>query len=199
MVSASGISRGRYESCQYDRYIGTQETLISEGLASPEWFPQGPEPRRRGRKPTTKRTYEIVTDRSRLLRPESGMKKMLHVELYDLRNGKWELRIPVPVEEQRRRDHAQREKWEEIERRETCQREASEEQEFKHGLEAAFRQLAPFESGSMSEGEKYFIRIARGLGGREWDTLVGFAERMLARSHPAVPRVLRLVVDNTGS
>lgn len=103
-MSSDTVTRGRYQLWFCDRYIGTKEALIAGGFAKAEWFPDIPtKAPSRG----LTRTYRIPSAMSR----KHHVRGELHIELERLRNGRWELRLPVSAEEEERRwnaNHAQK-------------------------------------------------------------------------------------------
>lgn len=214
MRSPAMADRVRHQRVTFGRwgdlYEGTKSDLIAAGLARAEWFPANlqPEfcrdgsPKLRKGKQRVRRTYHV-----------EGRKPEIMLIHLPYRDG-WILQIAVSDGEKRRREAAEKAAANDLRRqveeelrlagifqRENAERDGDHERNFE-----VLRQLPQFESGSMSEGEKYAMRLFRALTDRSWDFIVDWAEITLTNpateDHKALAlekpphQHLKLVVDN---
>lgn len=178
----NGVLASRMTYC--DQYVGIKDDLIAAGYADARWFPDRfIEGKRKG---TIKRSFRIAIDTG-------------NVKLLDLKNGHWQLRLPISQErEKARRDEYYLEK--EQRRREAAEREELRRQEIMRSLRLA-NLVTP---GSLSNAELHHVRILRTLAEEERYVVMESAEQFLRMSDvchgsDAQPRPrLRLVVDNEG-
>jgi hypothetical protein len=179
----------------YDRHLGERDELIAAGLAKPDWFPTGAQRARRG----VKRTFAIVTE---LSRSTTYSRRQLHVELHDRRNGRWELRIPVSEQEERRRIEAAHRRCQEADRaRELAamRKAAAAESEREARIARLIRGLPPFVPGSMSQAERHQMRILRGLSEQRREIVMGLLERLLDDKAVSVDYDVRIGDEGTHS
>lgn len=219
MPSPALANRVRHQRVTFGRwgdlYEGTKSDLIAAGLARAEWFPANlqPEfcrdgsPKLRKGKQGVRRTYHVEGRKPEIM--------LIHLPYRD-GTEKWILQISVSDDEKRRREAAAKAAASELRRQvdeelrlarifqsENAERDGDRER----NLEKVLRQLPQFEPGSMSEGEKYAMRLFRALSDRSWDFIVDWAEISLTNpsteGHKALAvkqpphQHLKLVVDNT--
>ena len=156
-----------------DFYRGTKEQLIAAGIPA-HWFPAELRKDSRGR---TLHRYKVDGGRLRL---ED--------------RGRWAVCVEVGAEEVERRRAE--------EQRRAQQAAAEQDERFRRRLSARLKTLPAFAPGSMSEGEKHYVRLLRAMELQAQEQVITFAECMLVvRDEDQPPRAtktptLRLIVDN---
>jgi hypothetical protein len=163
-----------------DCYVGTREMLVHAGIAQAGWFP---------RAAASRRVFTIDTTRGR-------------VKLVARANNEWELDVPVPEAERKRREQAYRRQVKADRSAQIWEDEVVAEQEDAE-LRASITLAPAVEPRSLNAHELHHLRLLRTVGRRTRDSILDFTERLLladARygelAQRQAPR-LWLVVDNT--
>lgn len=182
-----------------DYFQGTKPALIAGGMCKAHWFPEKLVPMvRKDGKP-----YRANNGKSQRLqrtyRPVEGTELTYRTDAY--RNEFWIVRIAVSQEEAQLREQESRRKLDERERKDEAPKLLQEPLDHAAVVRRRVAALPAFDAATMTDGEKYLVRIMRGLTDHQWECSLEMAEVMLTgKSHANLdlPR-LQLVVDNDAS
>lgn len=163
-----------------DCYVGTREMLVHAGIAQAGWFP---------RAAASRRVFTINTTRGR-------------IKLVARSDSEWEVDVPVPEAERKRREQAYRRQVRADRSAQIWEDEILPEQEDAE-LRASITLAPPVAPETLTESERRHLRVLRTVGPMTRGSILDFTERLLladARygelAQRQAPR-LRLAVDNT--
>lgn len=140
-----------------DNFWGSREALIEAGIAKASWFPTTFPPGKS--KGTSQASFDLQDEgRSiRLFRAKKGARP---------RSNRWSMSIEVSAAEKAKRSalkEAMQRQQEADELWRQQEQERREEEAREEQVREAIEKLPPFVPGSMTEFEKYFMRIIGGL------------------------------------